>query len=173
MTVTVKGLDQVQRYIRNAPTRITRVLQGAGRISGKVVGQEAQENAPSDEVEVTVAAKALDGRIKVRIDVAKGWGRSLAIWAEYGTAGHYISVDARQSGGRTARRTNKLERDGVLVINGQPVGKTVWHPGAKQEAFMRPALDKKRAEAIRAGQAFINEQVRKGALAGRPIDEVD
>ncbi|MEH3103437.1 MAG: HK97 gp10 family phage protein [Sphingomonas phyllosphaerae] len=173
MTVTVKGLDQVQRYIRNAPTRIARVLNGAGRIAGKVVAEEAQDRAPSDEVEVIVVAKGTDGRIRVRIDVKKGWGRSLAIWAEYGTIGHYISVDMERSGGRTARRVNTLAKDGVLVINGKPVGKTVWHPGAKQEPFMRPALDVKRTEAIRAGQAYIDEQVRKGALAGRPIDEVD
>lgn len=149
------------------------MLRGAGRVGGKVIAEEAKDRAPSDEItrDVIIEVELADDRIRVRVDVKKGWGRSLAIWSEYGTVGHYISVDADQSGGRTARRTNKLSNDGVLVINGQPVGKTVWHPGARQQPFLRPALDIKRTEAIRAAQAYINEQVRSGAMAGGPLDE--
>lgn len=176
MTVKVTGRDDVQRYIQAAPDRIKRILRGAGRAGGRVIADAAAIEAPAEETRknIFVAVEAQDDRIRVTIDVKKGWGRSLAIWAEYGTVGHYISVDAGQAGGRTARRVNNLAKDsGVLVINGQPIGKTVWHPGARQAPFMRPALDMKLADAIRAAQAYINEQVRGGALAGGPISGDD
>ncbi|MBB3347321.1 HK97 gp10 family phage protein [Sphingomonas sp. BK069] len=174
MTITVRGLDDVHRYIQNAPSRIKRVLQGAGRAGGNVVADEAKDRAWSDDIrkDVIVKVEVVDDRIRVRVDVKPGWGRSLAIWAEYGTVGHYISVDREQSGGRTTRRVNKLAKGGTLVINGKPVGKTVWHKGARQVPFMRPAIDLRRADAIKAAQAYIDQQVRNGAIAGGPIDEV-
>lgn len=171
MTTGVRGLEDVQRYIQGAPDRIKRLLQGAGRAGAKVMAEEVKATAPSDETRKDVFTKVelRDDHVRVTIDIKPGWGRSLAIWAEYGTVGHYISVDREQSGGRTARRVNKLARDKVLVINGAPVGKTVWHPGARQAPFMRPAQDLKMADAIRAAQAYINESVRSGAMVGGPV----
>lgn len=175
MTVAVTGLDDVQRYIQGAPDRIKRILRGAGRAGGRVIATEAKAEAPADETREAIFTKAemRGDHIRVTVDVRKGWGRSLAIWAEYGTVGHYISVDASQSGGRTTRRVNELAKTGTLVINGKPVGSTVWHPGARQAPFLRPALDLKLQDALRAAQAYINEQVRNGAMVGGPIDGDD
>ncbi|MEH3121983.1 MAG: HK97 gp10 family phage protein [Sphingomonas phyllosphaerae] len=171
MTVAVTGLDDVQRYIRNAPDRIKRILRGAGHAGGRVIVAEAKAEAPADETRENIfkTVEILDDHIRVTIDVKPGWGRSLAIWAEYGTVGHYISVDAKQSGGRTTRRVNTLAKTGTLVINGKPVGATVWHPGARQAPFLRPAVHLKLAEATRAAQAYIDEQIRNGAIAGGSV----
>ena len=173
MTGAVTGLDDVQRYIRNAPDRIKRILQGAGRAGGRVIATEAKAEAPAEATRDAIFSKAevRSDHIRVTIDVKPGWGRSLGIWAEYGTVGHYISVDANQSGGRTTRRVNTLAKTGTLVINGKPVGSTVWHPGARQAPFLRPALDMRLPEAIRAAQAYIDEHVRRGAMAGGPVED--
>lgn len=173
MTGAVTGLDDVQRYIRNAPDRIKRILQGAGRAGGRVIADEAKAEAPADATREAIYTKseARADHIRVTVDVKPGWGRSLGIWAEYGTVGHYISVDAKQSEGRTTRRVNALAKTGTLVINGKPVGSTVWHPGARQAPFLRPALDMKLSDAIRAAQAYIDEQVRRGGMAGGPIED--
>jgi hypothetical protein len=175
MTITVRGRDDVQRYIQSAPDRIKRVLQGAGRAGGRVVAKEAKAEAPADATRDDIVTKVerYDEQIRVTIDVKPGWGRSLGIWAEYGTVGHYISVDASQAAGRTTRRINTLAKTGTLVINGKPVGSTVWHPGARQAPFLRPALDMKLPEAIRAAQAYINEHIRSGAVAGESVGEDD
>lgn len=167
MTITVTGVADVQRYIRDAEARLKKVLEGAGRAGGRVIAEEAKPNAPADETRraITVKVDLRDDHVRVMIDVKRGWGRALAIWAEFGTTGHYISVDAEQSGGRTARRVNNLAIQNVLVINGQPVGKTVWHPGARQMPFLRPALDLHRADAIRAAQVYIDMHVKRGLIA--------
>ncbi len=175
MTINVSGRDDVQRYIQGAPDRIKRILRGAGRAGGRVIATEAKAEAPADETRENIftGVELRDDHIRVTIDVKPGWGRSLGIWAEYGTVGHYISVDASQAAGRTTRRVNTLAKTGTLVINGKPVGSTVWHPGARQAPFLRPAIDMKLPEAIRAAQAYINEHIRGGAIASGPVDGDD
>ncbi|MEH3046504.1 HK97 gp10 family phage protein [Sphingomonas adhaesiva] len=168
--VTVRGRAETKAFLRQLPERIeSRLLKGAGRAAIDVIGDEAGERVRSDVVRegLKKEVRVRDGRIVARLYVENGWARSLGTWLEYGTVGHFISVDRDQSGGRTARRVNDLAKEGTLVIAGSPVGATVWHPGATAHPFLRVSLDVKADEAVQAAQRYINANVsRLGNAAG-------
>lgn len=166
---TVRGKEGVTRFFAQAPTMIEeRVLRGAARAGMAVIADEARDRVASADVReaLVVTSKIEPGRITVKLSVRRGWARSVATWLEYGTSPHYISVDDSQRGGRSAARVNKLEKAGTLVIAGQPVGTTVFHPGARPHPFMRVSLDVKEREAIAAAQSYINSRVSRYGIAG-------
>ncbi len=166
---TVTGKDDVARFFARAPKTLEeRVLRGAARAGMAVIAGEARDRVTSSDVReaLVVTSKAEPGRVTSRLSVKAGWARSVATWLEYGTSPHYISVDDSQRGGRSAARINKLAKAGTLVIGGQPVGSTVFHPGARPHPFMRVSLDVKEREAIAAAQSYINSRVSRSGIAG-------
>ncbi len=169
---TVRGREGVRRYMGAQREGISRsLLPGAARAGGAVIREEAKDRATSDAVKEKIAmtVKRDGDQVIARIGLSKGWSLAVGIWLEYGTDPHYITVDDSQRQGMSANRINTLKkRDNVLVINGQPVGKTVLHPGAKPNPFLRPALDTKEAAAIDAAQAYINSRIRPGGIAADP-----
>lgn len=169
---TVKGKSGVARFFEQLPGEIERkLLRGAGRAAANVIAAEAKGRSISSEVRgaIKVKVEAIERRIAAKIQV-KGRGAYLGPWLEYGTAPHLISVDASQSGGRSAARINRLAKDGEanhsLVIGGKFVGSTVLHPGARPYPFLRPALDVKAGEAIAAAQGYINSRVTRAGITG-------
>lgn len=166
---TSRGRDAVRRYMAQLPEQIERsLLPGAARAGAKVIADEAKERARSGEIAEKIGVRVVggDGHVVAKIRVGPGWARSLAIWQEYGTAPHFITVDDSQREGMTVGRINRLAKvKGTLVINGRPVGTTVHHPGAQAYPFMRPALDVKEADAIRAAQAHIDARVSRRGIA--------
>ena len=173
---TSRGKSNVQRFIGQLPAQIERkVLRGAAKAAGTVIAGEAKARATSHEVRdalVVKPARTGPTEVAVKVTIPPGWARSLGIWAEYGTAEHFISVDRAASGGRTAGRVNRQVNGGArdakhsLIINGKPVGTTVHHPGAKKHPFLRVALDHKEAEAIAAARAFINSRITPAGITG-------
>ena len=170
--VKVRGREAVRRYFKQLPEDIQgKLLVGAARAGGKVIQGEAKERVNSEAVrsEIKLTVRRDADRIIARVGLSKGWALSVGVWLEYGTDPHYITVDDSQRQGMSANRINRLKkREGVLVINGNPVGKTVLHPGAKPNPFLRPALDTKEGEAVFAAQAYINARVRSGGIAADP-----
>jgi len=158
-------------FFRRSAEQIEKsLLRGAGRAGAEVLATEARDTVTSDAVRADIITKVSgkDGHVVAKVTVKPGWGYSVGTWLEWGTAPHYISVDPTQRGGRSARRINKLERDakrpGTLVINGKPVGQTVFHPGADPHPFLRPALDRKGRDAVKAAQGYIRAHVRPGGI---------
>lgn len=180
----LKGREAEQRRRDQVPDKIRRILRGAARVGAQVIAAEAKERVASDAVREGVIvgrSKKVDGRITVKITVKDGWARSLGTWLEYGTSAHFISVDPRFSQGRTAARVNKLDADAAksgeagprhsLIINGKPVGATVFHGGSPAEPWLRTARDVKSREAIDAAQQYITLRVRRSGLATEGNDE--
>lgn len=167
---TVRGKSAVKQFFAETPAKLTNVLRGAGRAGAKVVSDEIEVLTPSEEVRdnLRTRTKADDGRIVVTIDVKPGWARSLGTWLEYGTSPHFVSVDDSQrngmSVGRINRRANDADSSHSLVIGGNFVGATVFHPGARAHPAFRPALDVKEVEALAAAQAYINSRVRPSGI---------
>lgn len=168
--VTVRGKAATKAFFRQLPERIeNRLLKGAARAAIDVINQEAADRVRSQVVRegMKTEVRTRDGKIAARLYVEDGWARSVGTWLEYGTVGHFISVDREQSGGRTARRVNDLAKQGTLVIAGTPVGATVWHPGATAHPFLRVSLDVKADEAVQAAQRYINaHSARLGNVSG-------
>ncbi len=164
---TVTGRSSVSRYLAAAPERLARsVLRGAGKAAVEVIADEAKLRCVDKEVAAAIktSAKVGDGVVTAKV-LVKGPNAYRAPWIEYGTAAHYISVDDTQRQGMSVGRINKLAKSGTLVINGKPVGKTVFHPGARPFPFLRPALDVKRDEAIAAAQSYVTART-SGRKAG-------
>lgn len=166
---TSKGKVRALAYVRSIPEQIeNKVLRGAARAAIDVIADEAGLRATSDEVRENLVKKVRlkDGRVIATLTVKEGWARTLANWLEYGTEGHFITVDARDNGGRSVRRTNDLVKAGTLVIGGTPVGPQVWHPGARPHPFLRVSLDVRGAEAAATAQSYINAKVARGRISG-------
>ena len=179
----------VRRYLQQQFAQIIEdVLPGATRVGAKVIAEEAQnllgdrraEAAGGVEVliadSVKVRTRKRGGVVVARI-MLQGPGAYVGRWLEYGTSPHFISVDDERRQGMTARRINKRIKEGdsalksTLIINGKPVGATVFHPGATAHPFLRPALDTKIVEATSAAQSYIDRRVRRSGIIER--DEGD
>lgn len=170
---TVKGKADVARFIATAPEQIVeRVLRGAGRAAATIVATEAKDRVISDDVaqKIKVRTRIEDGKVIARVQVLMG-RNNLPLWIEYGTDGHFISVANSDRAGLSVRKVNERSKAGTLVINGQFAGETVWHPGARAHPFLRPSLDIKEAEAIRAAQTYISTRVTRAGIVGK--DEGD
>lgn len=173
---TMRGRDNVSRYIERIPPALQKkVLRGAARAAARVIAVEAKDRSISSLVASAVKVSTRqenDSRVIAKVKV-KGKGAFIAPWLEYGTDPHFISVDSAQSGGRTARRVNRLAKEGSLVINGEHVGATVFHPGAKPHPFLRPALDIKQDEAIAAAQRYVTIRLAREGLGGSDVPEAE
>lgn len=170
--VTTRGRAEVNRYFAELPGKIDGVLRGAARAGGKVLSDEVKLLTPSDEVRENVRTRTRkDGdRIVVTVDVKPGFARAIGIWLEWGTSPHFISVDDSQRNGMSVDRINERanERDSShsLVIGGNFVGATVFHPGSRPVPAFRPALDTRRDDAVAAAQSYINSRVRRSGIVG-------
>lgn len=165
---TSRGDSEVRQFIRQLPGQIERkLLRGAGRAGAKVIAEEAKDRCISSEVRSAIRTRVTtdEARVTAHIQV-RGPGAYIAPWLEYGTSPHFISVDDSQRGGMSVKRINRDGAGGSLVINGQFVGDTVYHPGARPHPFLRPALDTKADAAIAAAQGYINARVSRQGLSG-------
>lgn len=178
---TSKGSADVKRFLASIPAELeAKVLKGAAKAAANVIADEARLRSISQEVTnaIKVRGSSKGGQIVAKVQVI-GPGAYLAPWLEYGTKGHFISVDDGQREGRSVGRINRLDKaaqkegrsgpgDAIhaLKINGKYVGTTVWHPGAQPHPFLRVSLDTKEAEAIAAAQSYINARVSRAGIAG-------
>jgi hypothetical protein len=179
-----RGGEATKRYIEQLPKLLVeRVLPGAARAGAKVIAAEAKSTLGGRQADagsggkvliadsVKVRSRKREGLIVARV-LLSGPGAYVGRWLEYGTKGHFITLDAKARQGMTARRANTRIRDGdtalrgTLMINGKPVGTTVYHPGASERPFLRPALDTKQTEAVAAAQAYITRRVRRSGIIG-------
>lgn len=170
---TRKGKSAVDAFFAKVPQELaTRVLRGAGRAAANVVADEARARSISPEVSAAIRVRTRIERTRIIASVQVAMSNyNLPLWLEYGTDPHFISVDDSQRAGMSVRKVNEGERAGTLAIGGEPVGTTVWHPGAQAHPFLRPALDIKEADAIRAAQHYISTRVTKAGIIGQ--DEGD
>jgi hypothetical protein len=99
---------------------------------------------------------------------AKGLHGYIAMWVEFGTRPHYISVadEERPINRRLSARAGRIVRASmttvnriVLKIGATFVGPTVHHPGAKPHAFMRPALDAQAGAAVVAAAEYMKRRL--------------
>ncbi len=163
--VKVKGLAELHRFLQQLPAKMEKnVLQGALRAGAKVIADEAKLRVPKktgrlrDSIRIsarsqrgTVTAtiraggrdsrkrvvKSATGRTKVQYDQA-----FYATWVEFGTKAHRIK--ARGKG----------------MYFGGSWYKSVKHPGARPQPFMRPALDGKARDATVAAGRYIADRLK-------------
>ncbi len=175
---TATGRSEVSAYFAQIEKNLPRLMAGAGRAGGQVIVDEAKAESHSEDVSeaVIMRTRTKDGQTRVTVTIKPGFAYARALWLEYGTSPHFISVRDKDRAGRGIGRINAQVREadgnGSLVIGGKFVGETVFHPGARPYPFLRPSLDKKRDEAVSTAQAYINARVsRRGITVGNESDE--
>lgn len=151
----LRDLEDVKRTFDDAQ------VLGALKAAAEVLAQEIRARAPSDQVRGAVEVETGEDGARLFADVViRGYAASLAIWLEWGTFGHIIRIRGEAPEGAASIRTlnRRARRDGVeigkrkgsLKIGNRWIGETVWHPGAKEQPFLRPAFDAAQEQAEEA-----------------------
>lgn len=169
---------------------LDRILPRAARAGAEVIADDARAALGgrraetgggayvliADSVKVKVKREGTLIRARIYLD---GPGAYVGRWLEYGTDPHFITIDPTVRKGMTARRVNAKITDGdgdlkaTLLINGKPVGTSVYHPGAQAKPFLRPALDNREGDAIAAMQGYVTSRATRAGIAGAAASEID
>ena len=142
--INVKGLKELSQTLQQFPVQMEkRVLRGAMRAGMKPIHEEAKGNAPrksgelADGLKVRTSAKRGKVSAKLRAEGSHGF---LAKFFEFGVVAHIIK--------------------GPVKL-GDKVLKNVKHPGIDAHPCMRPALDSKSREAVKAAGLYIKNRISK------------
>ncbi len=171
-TIHVKGLADLQKLLNTLPPKIeANVMRGALRAGMRKVKDKARININSQDGDLARALKvstSLRNGIVKSVLAAQGFEGYKAMWVEYGTNPHLISVQAEERGinARLSTKRGKVVRNSMSTVNrsslqigGQFVGPTVFHPGARPFPFMRPALDETSRQALVAVGNYIKTRL--------------
>lgn len=180
--VPVKGLRELDRFLSVLPKNMqTGAYRSALTAAARPIRDEARLRAPKETgkmakgIRTGSPRKNADGTFSISISATGHWG-FLARFAEYGTVAHYINA------GGSGFSPNLLTRAALnggtsdvasqaLVINGNFVTGQILHPGQPARPFMRPALDIRADDALRAFAGRIRSYLegKTGFIA--PVDE--
>jgi HK97 gp10 family phage protein len=159
-----KGGKELQEALNQLPAKIERnVMRSALRQGANVILNQARQNVPVDDSDlkksINVSTRARGGKATATLRA----GDEKAFYAhfiEYGVKPHKIK----------ARRRKTLAFE---VDDGMAFPKTVNHPGARAQPFMRNALDDKSDEAIAAVAAQIRKVLSTKHGIDVPIPDTD
>lgn len=163
MNVDILGGKALAKALSELPLKIERnIMRSALRAGASVIAAEARRNVPVDTQElkrsIRTSSNSKRGMVEANAVVGnrkskKGW---YATFVEFGTAPHLIRA------GKNKPVLSFRDLNGVwhqaLEVN---------HTGAKAKPFMRPALDTKGEEAVKAVADRIRER-----LTDRNINQV-
>lgn len=177
----VSGLKQLDAYLSALPMNLQKGAIRAGlTAAARPVRDEARTLAPKNTGAMAKAIKTGSPRqnqdgtfsISIRLD---GRHSFLGLFHEYGVRPHIIN--AADSGLSARKLTQKLRRegstdeDGALKIGDNFVSGVIQHPGHRAHPFMRPALDAKADEAVRAFADRIRSYIEGKTGFTAPLDE--
>lgn len=196
------GPELMQFLDQLPPKLEKNVLRGALRAGANVIRDEARANVPVKSGKLRRAIKTDTvtdgGLIKARVKL-RGQHSFIGVFLEYGVAPHLITagdspytartLNSRIKKGGFERRENGLlkifgyeydrrvrTKNGTevrsMTINKHFVRGAVEHPGVAARPFLRPALDTRANEALRAVGAYMEQRLRIGDFSA-PALEVD
>ena len=147
MTVQVKGLAELNKYLQQLPAKVeANVLRGALAAGARVVAAQARVNVPVDTGALRSSIRvgsSIDRRVGKVVAYVRAGSRGKtkskgAVSAyyvhmiEYGVRAHEISVKTGKRG----------------LFFGGVVRKKVMHPGFGARPFLRPAMDTRARDAV-------------------------
>lgn len=181
----IEGGRELDDLLRTLPEKMQKNVNRAGLRAGAVVLlDQVKQNIPvkSGNLRKTarISSRAKNGAVSVSVK-AGGKVKGIDAWyarlVEFGTRPHLVQVSEKDRGinGRTGRAVSvtTVNRRRSLMIGTTLVGPSVQHPGSRARPFMRPAIDAKLPEALKAITAKIRERLSKQGLntpAPIPVD---
>lgn len=178
--IIVKGLDELQRRLDTLPATMERkIMRGALSAGARVIRNKARtyirDRSGKLARSLRVSSVARGGKVTARV-VAGGRTRLgevlYAMWVEYGTQPHYISVreSDKPVNPRLSARSGNIVRASMRTINrgalrfGNTFADAVHHPGSRPRPFMRPALDSSHGEAIKAVAEYVKTRLTDAGI---------
>ena len=165
-SIPLKGGKELAAFLSAFPMRLQKnAMRAAVRAAQKPIVEEARLRAPKDTGKLAKSIKggnprALpDGTVRTHISL-KGKHSYLGYFHEYGVSPHIIAakgaVDSSSKLGKSIRKQGKGALPAALYINGKFVP-SVMHPGHRARPFLRPALDTRADDAIKAFGTKLSE----------------
>lgn len=167
----MKGTAELVRYLSQLPKNLENGAYRAGLTAGaKPIRDEARANARKQSGKMAKSIKTgsprknQDGTFSVTVSL-KGPHAYIGQFHEYGVRPHFISAG---DSGKSARVLTSAARRGDLVgdvetqalkIGDNYITGGVMHPGHSAHPFMRPSLDAKADEAIKAFAARVRAYI--------------
>lgn len=153
----IQGGAELQKLLDSLAPNIERnILRSALRQGANVIRDEAKKNVSDRTGELSksikVKTRSRRGNVTAQVVTDKYYAR----FVEYGTESHFIK----------SKDVKSLFFAGIAR-------QVVEHPGAKPHPFMRPAIDAKQNEAIRAVGEQIRKRLEKVGVQGSQGLEVD
>lgn len=164
----VTGLAELDRYLSALPMNMQRgAYRAALTAAAKPIRDEARLLASKATGKMARAIKTgsprqnPDGSFSVSISL-KGGHAFLGLFHEYGVAPHLIASTGKGEGRvavKLAKEGKGTIKAGVMKIGDDFVSGIISHPGHPAHPFMRPALDAKGEEAVKAFAARIRDYI--------------
>ena len=154
----VNGLKDLDAYLSALPVNMQKAAYRAGLVAAaRVVRDEARLRAPKQTGKMakairTGSARQTDKGFSISVRLTGNNHAFLGLFHEYGVAPHLIASTGKGQG-RVAIRKALDAGDkigGVMKIGDRYVSGVLHHPGHAAHPFMRPALDAKADEAVKA-----------------------
>lgn len=164
--IHITGAKELAQALALLPANIEKnIMRGALRAGAKVIEAEAKTNAPVQDGDLKQSLRVSTNRKKGEVSASIKAGNKKAWYyhfVEFGTQPHMIKA-------KNAKYLRFMAKDGTSVKT-----KQVHHTGAMEKPFMRPALDKKNAEAIVKAGDYIRMRLEKeGMQAPAPLTVIE
>lgn len=176
----VKGLQQLDAYLSALPMNLQKGALRAGLVAAAApVRDEARALARkksgkmAKSIKTGSARQNPDGTFSVTIRLV-GEHAFLGLFMEYGVDPHLIASTGKGEGRVAVRKAaagkGKIKA-GVLKIGDDYVSGIIHHPGHAAHPFMRPALDAKGGDAVKAFGGRIQSYIEGKTGFSAPLDE--
>ena len=186
--IPVKGLRELDMFLSALPRNMQKGAYRAGlTAAAKPIRDEARLRAPKRTGKMARAIRTgsprqnPDGSFSIMISVDGNDHAFLGLFHEYGVSPHYIAAGSASFGGVASsprRLTAAARREGAsdvasgkLKIGAQLISGAVMHPGHGAQPFMRPALDIRADDAVRAFGQRIKDYIEGKTGFAAPMDE--
>lgn len=185
MSITaLKGGADLAAFLDAFPKKLQNgAIRSGATAAAKPIRDQARANAPRKTGKLAKAVKTgsprVDGsQVRIRVRLA-GEHSFLGMFFEYGVRPHYITAG---DSGKSPRLLTRAARDGgasdveagKLKIGDNYITGAVLHPGITAQPFMRPALDARANEAIKAFGARVQSYLKdKSGLTAPATLDVD
>lgn len=154
--IHINGAKELAQALALLPANIERnIMRGALRAGAKVIEADAKANVPVQDGDLKQSLRVSTNRKKGEVSASVKAGNKKAWYyhfVEFGTQPHDITATK-------AKYLRFIAKDGTSVKT-----KQVHHMGAIEKPFMRPALDKKNAEAIIKAGDYIRSRLEKEGM---------
>lgn len=176
----VTGLAELDRYLSALPGNMQKAAYRAAlTAAAKPIRDEARLRAPkktgamAKSIKTGSARQNPDGTFSVHVRL-EGRHSFLGLFHEYGVAPHLIASTGKGEGRVAVRKANEgtgTVQSGKMKIGDDFVSGIISHPGHRAQPFMRPALDARADDAVKAFAGRIREFLEKKTGFAAPMDE--